>query len=59
MARFGLRKPGGEGGGRTNRIPRILQDFVPFGAAAQKGGDGEGKKREVVEDEDVTKTAMY
>ena len=32
----GLRGPGGDGrmDGQMNKSPRVLQDFVPFGAAA-------------------------
>ena len=44
-------------GGRTNertdgrtdkrtKVPCVLQDFVPFGAAAQKGGGGGGRGKE-------------
>ena len=47
------------GGGERTEFPVFYRTLSPSGPLPKRGGGGEGKKREVVEDEDVTKTAMY
>ena len=51
--------PGVRGGANEQNSPYSTGLCPLRGRCPKGGGYGEGKKREVVEDEDVTKTAMY